>query len=401
MMRMPSVKGYFDGKISHGFVSLYTGKTIVMIASGLLGIFLPIFIYNLFGQNFKYTALYFAAGYFLYVVTLFFGVKFLNKFGFRRALRISVFCGALYYAIFYFIAENNWIYLIPLVLFVLTAYRMLYWIPYHVDFAKFTSKKNRGKQISAINATRETIGVFIPLIGGFVIARFGFDALFVTAIILYLISGIPYLTIPRTHEKFRWTYSETIKNLFSKKHKEEMIAFASDGAETTFMLLVWPIFLFQVLEGNYLKVGIVSTLIIGATVGLQLALGKKIDKSSHKEKILKTGSMFSSISWLIKIFIDTAFEIFVIGAFHNLMRIFTRTPFQTLSYEIAADQGHYVDEFTVIRELSINTGRVLVLVIAAILSIYLPIQYLFIIAAVASVLLGRLRKNIQGAVIIH
>jgi len=394
MVHLPDPKKYFDGKVSHGFVSLYTGKIIHMIAAGLVGIFMPIFIFNLFNQNFQKTALFYLASYLLYLISLFLGVRFLNKFGFRRALRLSVFMGAAYYLLFYFIDENNWFYFIPVVLVVVTLYRLLYWTPYHVDFAKFTDAKNRGREVSVTSATRETAGILVPVIGGFVISRFGFDALFVTAILLYLVSGIPYLTIPRTHEKFRWNYSQTLKNFFSKKHRKEMIAFASDGAETSAMLLVWPIFIFQLLNGDYLKVGAISTFIIAFSVILQLTLGKKIDKGFGKEKILKFGSIFCSISWLIKIFIETAFQIFVIGAFHNLARIFSRTPFLTLTYEIAADQGHYIDEYTVIRELAINLGRVFILIFAIIMSAYLPINYLFVLAAVASILLNLLRKNI-------
>ncbi|MBU1179309.1 MFS transporter [Patescibacteria group bacterium] len=398
-MKIPSPKNYFDGEISHGFVSLYTGKTIVMISSGLLGLFLPIFVYNLFGQNFRYLVFFHVAGYFLYALILFFGVKFLNKFGFRRALKTSVFLGAAYYTIFYFVDQGNIIKLLPLIFIVLTLYRLFYWVPYHVDFAKFTSKENRGRQISAINITGEVIGIFIPLMGGFVISRFGFDALFVTSVILYLVSGIPYLTIPKTQEKFSWTYSETLKNLFSKKYRKEIIAFAADGAETSFMILVWPIFIFQLLSGNYLKIGIVSTLIIGISIFFQLLIGKILDKTTRKEKILKAGSLLSSAGWIIKIFIENTFQVFAAGAFHNLMRIFSRTPFETLSYEIAADKGHYVDEFTVIREISINMGRVTMLLLAAWLSLYLPIQYLFIMAAIASVALNLLRQensNISG-----
>ena len=138
-------------------------------------------------------------------------------FGFRRSLRVSVLFGALFYIAFYFIDQDNWKYLIPLSLFIIVLYRLFYWLPYHVDFAKFTSRKDRGRQVSMLNATRLILGIFIPLIAGFVIMRFGFDVLFVIAIILYFVSGIPYLTIPHTMEKFSWTWKQTWQKFFSKK----------------------------------------------------------------------------------------------------------------------------------------------------------------------------------------
>ena len=385
-------KTYFDGKISHGFVSLYTGKTIVMIATGLLGLFLPIFIYNLFGQNFQYTAIYFAIGHLFYAVAVTLGAKFLNKFGFRRSLRISIFLGAAYYAVFYFIKDDNLIYLIPLAIIIIAFYRLFYWLPYHVDFAKFTSRKNRSRQVAAIHATREIMGIGLPLLAGFIIIQFGFDVLFVMAIILYLASGISYITIPRTYEKFSWTYLETWHKFFSKEYRKTAVAFLAAGAESAATLIIWPIFIYQLLQGDYLKVGAVATFIIAVTVILNLTLGKALDKKIKKERVLKFGSIFYASGWVIKIFIATAFQIFVVGVYHNLMRIFTKMPFETLAYETAADQGHYIDEYTVLREIAINIGKTSILILAVFGSMFLAIQWVFILAAVSALgfnLLGK------------
>jgi len=387
-------KKYFDGKVSHGFVSLYTGKTIIMIASGLLGLFLPIFIYDLFGQSFKYTALFFAFGYFLYMTFVIWGAKFLNKFGFRRSLRLSAFLGAFYYTIFYFLKEDNLIYLLPLAIITLLTYRLFYWLPYHVDFAKFTSRRNRGRQIATIKATREIMGIILPIAAGFIISRFGFDVLFIMAVILFLVSVIPYLSIPRTREKFTWTFLETWKNFFSKKCRKTILAFVAVGAEDATVIVIWPIFIFQLLEGNYLQVGALSTFIIAITVILNLTLGRALDKKIPKEKILKLGSIFYSSGWIIKIFISTAFQIFAAGVYHNLVRIFTRMPFDTLAYESAADQEHYVDEFTVLHEIAVNLGKTAILVIAIVSSLFFAIQWVFLLAALASIAFNFLSTKI-------
>jgi len=394
-MNLHKKKIYFDGKISHGFVSLYTGKTIVMIASGLLGLFLPIFIYNLFNQNFQYMALYFAIGHFLYTIVVTLGAIFLNKFGFRKALRISILFGAFYYTVFYFIKDDNLIYLIPLAIIVHLFFRLSYWLPYHVNFAKFTSQENRSKQVAIIQTTKTIMSIFLPIIAGFIISQFSFKILFVIAIILFLVSGIPYLTIPRTREKFSWTYLETWQKFFSKKYRKTILAFIADGAEVTTSVIIWPIFIYQLLQGDYLKVGAISTLIIGITVILQLVLGKVLDKRLKKEKVLKLGTIFYSFGWVIKIFIATALQIFVVGIYHNFMKIFTRIPFDTLTYEAAADQEHYVDEFTVLHEIAINIGKTLILILAIFGSMFFAFQWIFILAAVAAICLNLFSAKIK------
>lgn len=386
-------KSYFENKISRGFISLYISKTIVMTAGGLLGIFLPIFLYNLFGQNFQYLILYYGATFFAYGIFVGLGAIFLNKFGFRRALRVSTFLGALFYSIFYFIDTENLIYLIPFSILVLTLYRLFYWLPYHIDFAKFTGKKDKAEAVSIISVTTNIIGVFVPVIAGLIITNFNFDILFAIAIILYLLSFIPYLFIPRTRERFSWSYSESWKNFFFKKNRKMMLAFMSYGAEDLVAVVVWPIFIFEILKGNYFQVGLISTFIIGVTVILQLGVGKYINSYSREKKVLKIGTFLVSLGWILKIFIGTAFQVFVIGAYHNISDILRKTPFDSLRYEIAADEGHYVDEQTVLYEMAIQLGKVLMAVLVFLVSIFLAIQWAFLLAAVAAMALNLIRAK--------
>ena len=386
-------KIYFDGEISRGFASLYTAKTIVMVASGLLGIFLPIFLYNLFNENFQYVVLYYGIAHFLYGVFVGLGAIFLNKFGFRKALQISVFLGALFYSIFYFINEENLIYLIPFSILVLTLYRLFYWVPYHVDFAKFTERKDKPEAVSVMNVTRNIMGAFVPAIAGWIVSSFSFDVLFVIAVILYLLSFFPYLIIPRTEESFNWSYRELWKKFFSKENRKTMIAFMSYGGEDLVGIMVWPIFIFGVLKGDYFQVGLISSLVIMATVILQLGIGKYISSYLREKKVLKIGSFLVFLGWILKIFVDTAFQVFIVSTYHNLSNILTKTPFDSLRYETAADEGHYIDEQTVLYEVAIQLGKVLMAILIFLISMFFAIQWTFILAAVAALILNLIRAK--------
>jgi hypothetical protein len=61
-----------------------------------------------------------------------------------------------------------------------------------------------------------------------------------------------------------------------------------------------------------------------------------------------------------------------------------------LTYEQAADAGHYIDEYTVLREMSLNIGRILILVFLLILSLSFSISVSFFVAAVISLGINRL-----------
>jgi len=233
----------------------------------------------------------------------------------------------------------------------------------------------------------------IPILSGYLIARFGFDFVFIIAIILYLVSGLFYINLPRTKEKFDWSYRQSWVEFFKKKNEKVVLAFMANGAESIVGGVVWPIFIFELLKGDYLKVGYLSAVIVVATIILQFFIGHRLDNGGNKEKVLKFGSLLYSLGWIIKIFVVTAFHIFIVGIYHNIMRIFTKTPFNVLTYDLAIDQGHYVDEFTVLHEMSIHTGKILAVIFIIFLSFFLPLQWTFLLAAASSISLNMLKEK--------
>ncbi len=111
---------------------------------------------------------------------------------------------------------------------------------------------------------------------------------------------------------------------------------------------------------------------------------------SFWEKIIKWGSIFYALGWIIKIFIQTAFQIFVVNVYHQFTEIIRRNPFDTLMYEQAVDRGHYIDEYNVLRELALNIGRVVMLMLIFILLFFVPLNLVFLLAATASLLISLL-----------
>jgi len=387
-------KKFLGSSVSKGFIALHKNRTITFIATGLLGLYMPIFLFNLFGQDLRSVAWFYLVGYILFCLLLAITTKYLNTFGFRRSLQVATIFGALYFVFFYFTNETNYKIYIPLIITSLTLYRLLYWIPFNVDLAKFMGKKNRAREISVMAATKNAVAIFTPLLAGYIITKYSFNVLFIIAVILYILSVIPLLNIPRTKERFTWSVGTTWKNFFSKKRRPEMFAFIADGGEGVIGGIIWPIFMFQILDGNYLELGIISSIIVAVTIILQLCVGNYADnKKTKKDKILKYGTIFYALGWMLKIFIGTAFQIFIIDAYHKLTRIFMRIPFDAMVYEKASDEGHLVDEFTVIKEMAVNIGRSLMLALIIIISYFTSIQTAFILGAIASLSLNTLRMK--------
>lgn len=378
---------YFDGKLSQGFVALYSGRMIQLAATGIIGLFLPIFFFIKFGKI-SYVILYFLAGYLAYALILPWGAKVLNKIGLRRSLRVSLVFDALFYVTLFFIDKNFYTVIFFSFIF-LTLSRLTFWLPYHVDFAKFTNYRNRGREIGLLGATKAILDVLMPILAGTLIGVFGYNSVFLIAIILLLSSYIPFAALPRTKEKYSWSYQTTWKRFISLKNRKMVLANMANGAENTVGIVIWPIFIWQLLGGNYFAVGSISSLIVLATILLQLFSGKYTDEI-NKRKLIHWGSIFYAIGWLVKIFVFTSFQIFLAGTYHSFAQIFKDNSFDTLNYEIMADHGHYVDEYTVLKEMAVQLGRSLMLAFALVLILFVGLNWVFLLAALASLFVNLL-----------
>ncbi|MFW5884877.1 MAG: MFS transporter [Patescibacteria group bacterium] len=377
---------YFKEKLSKGFLSLFYGKAITNVAVGLFSVFLPIFLYETFGESVRYVAFYYLAGFFLQLLLVFFLSPSLNKFGFRRAIRTSSFVGALFYtAVFLLNKDNIWI-IAPIMVFLIAFWRFLYWIPYNIDFAKFTNKKDRGKEVGVVEAVLSFLSVVTPIAAGFIIANSGFNTLFIFGIVIFGASAIPYIFLPRTKEKFSWSKYKIIKKIFSKENRQAAWLFFLDGMESSLPIFIWPIFLYELLNGNYLEIGFLSTFVVAITIILQVFAGKLADHK--KEKVLKTGSFFYALGWLLKIFAFTALHVFVIDAYHKFMRIFYRIPLDAFIFEKASQQHHLVDEFSVFRQICLVSGRAVMTSLVIVLSFFVSLNWLFLLGVVASIVIG-------------
>jgi YQGE family putative transporter len=380
----------FTAKLSPAFFALYFGRLIQLLGWGLLGLFVPIYLLVVFGRV-ELVIIYYLVGHLLYAIVLPFGVQFLNKIGLRHSLLISIFFTAAYYICLYFFEQPaiNLVWLIVLAVIILTFSRLFFWLPFHVDLAKFTNKSNRGQGISLLWASRTLLWVILPTLSGFLISRFGYSIVFVIAIIIFTFSLFPFSFLPPTQEKYSWSPAETWRQFLARSNRRLVLANMANGAENAVGIIVWPIFIFQIVKGNYLAVGVLSSLIVAVTVILQLVVGRYTDKLD-KRKMIHWGSALYASGWLAKAFVLTAFQVFVVGTYHNFTQIFKDTPFDALNYEVLADQGHYVDEFTVLKEMAVQLGKVFMLIFVLAVALGFGLNWTFALAALASLLINLL-----------
>jgi hypothetical protein len=169
------------------------------------------------------------------------------------------------------------------------------------------------------------------------------------------------------------------------------MALFARGAENVIGVVVWPIFIYLLLNESFVAVGALSSLIMLVSVALQYITGRYLDRVQRRtSNVLHIGSVLSALGWIAKVFVATAYQVFIAGLYHNFAKIFMNTPFATMYYDLAADSGHYVDEVTMLREMALHLGKVVTLVLVIALSLFVPMQWTFLLAAAAALLLNAL-----------
>lgn len=370
-----------------GFMQLFISKRLIQgLATAMLGMFVPIFLYETTGEEFWIVGFFYAAvsiGYALFLVP---GMTITNKIGFSRTLAFGTIFSVFQFIILFFTDETNiWYMLFPLVV-LMVGYRVFHWVPYHVDFTAFTKGGERGRDVSLMFATIAFMGMLGPILAGYIVQNSGYELLFAIAVVLLTLSGISYLYVPAVDEKFTWTYKETLQQLFSPRFRNVLIGEMANGAEVIISLIAWPIFLYIVLDGNMLEIGALSTVIVAVTIVVQIFVGKHMDaKNDNKIQTLKRGSMLYAVGWIFKIFVISAGQIFFVGLYHNITRIFIKTPYSAILYDMSGEQGKYVDEFTVMREMASHMGRAIALGLMVVLTLLFSIEWSFLLGVVAAI----------------
>lgn len=366
--------------------ALATNRLIAFIAGTTLAVFLPIFLYEFYDYSITAVLLWYAVLFLCRVPINILAAKTFYKIGLKTSMVIGIFGAIMFYIAGYFLSTIPGTYdyyfqgLAILGLVILIGF---YWAPFHIDFAEFQKKEKRGRELAAFYNVQQLIGVLAPLVGGLVIAQYGFHVVFLYAIVVKLIALIPLVFLPKTQVQYEFGFFESYKKMFSKRYRYMTWSMIASGAESIVSEAIWPIFLFVLLAGRYLDVGFVTAIIVIIGLVLQFAIGRQIDKGKVK-KLLKWGTGLYSLGWLAKTIVENVLGVFLVSTFHSFGSMLMRLPFDAMFYEKAADSGHYVDEFTVLRETALNFGRLAMVIVLIGVTLILPLAAAFVVAALAS-----------------
>lgn len=379
------------------YTALYLTHTMRALAVSLIGIFLPIYIftissnYMLFHHNPVINGLSWILSYFLirsvftWIATMSLGNLIFSKIHFQLSMVIS-FVILITEILLWYLSQGN-LFLI-LLAGVLAGFKVtMYWIPYHIFFVRKAGKKKKqqfGKKTGLRFFLVRIISGIGPAIGGLIIVNYGFNALFMTSILILVVAALPIAFVIHEWEHRKHSVIGVVeKYLLNPKYFKLNLSFIGSSMDTIIYSIFWPVLLFLVLD-NFTKIGFLNTFSFLASSATVLIIGKYIDK--HGTKVIHgIGAFLNSLMYIPRIIFSGTWLFYALDLSDRLIMGTYTLPQMALSYE----KARKVDgsDFIIFRELSLHLGIIITVTVSLVaLQFISDWKLLFVLAMIGSLL---------------
>ncbi len=361
---MPS--GSIHGYIEHYFAphptqqvrELFLSSAILNFATGAIALFEPLYLHSV-GFSIPKILLFYAAVYILYFFMLPLGGRICRRHGYEHTILFSSPFLILWYISLFAIPWHPAFAVVAL--FALVFQKILYWPGYHTNFATWSTKSERGREVSNMAAIVGLAAVVAPAVGGAVIAAFGYRTLIIGVAILILLSNIPLLRTPELYAPKSFEYVAAIKRPFGKKNRKRTMAFAGYGEELI-ALVAWPLFMVTVIP-NLTSLGVIVSLAMLLNVVAILYIGRLSDEGDPVS-VLRSGVFYDVASWIMRpVVAGGGLGVFLMDSFYRVSKNMLGLPLVAMMYDEARDG--VTMESVVHFEMSLSIGKAAAAIAAA------------------------------------
>ena len=360
--------------------SLYFTTSILNFGLSLMGIFLPVYIFQLTG-NFYYLPAFYGIASLTAAIALLLSPKFLPRLGAARSVLLAN------------------VFRVVNLAFLLAAPRFLpalwaaavfeglifptFWVTFHSVFTSTGKDGTFGHNIARMGVLVSVASALAPFFGGLVVSAFGFPVLYGVGMVLILLSTIPVVWIG-DHLGFRdIPPGQILRETFSPAWRPILTGFFGNRLEIMFATLVWPIFVFGALN-SFTSLGAITSVFAVVGVLFMVVAGRAVDKIGSR-RILPIGAVLLVPFWLLTGFTSSAVWFALLNGYRGAIAPFYGISVESFFYRIAKR-----DSFLSIikREFGIHLSIILSVVLTAVLWYFFPENWpvLFIPAALGMLL---------------
>ncbi len=190
---------------------LYISMTLKTFAFSMIGVFVPIYLYQL-GYSLPVIALYFVVYFSFRIPVNYLAGEFTARYGPKHTISYAYVITLLYLGMLLTMEHYNW----PLWFLALSASASisLFFVAYHVDFSRIKETKNVGSELSHMYMLQRVASAIGPLMGGLIATVFGVHLVIAMSIVIVLLAIIPLMM---TREPMRPRKNLNFKGISLKK----------------------------------------------------------------------------------------------------------------------------------------------------------------------------------------
>jgi len=252
--------------------------------------------------------------------------------------------------------------LIILSIFLVTAYKILFWPAYHADFAHYSKSGYRGREMSMLSFVSTISTIIGPIIGGLILSGFGFEILYIIVSIISLVSIIPLFTTKEKFQPHTFSYKKAFQRIFSPYDhykRNDFLTYFGFGEELI-AAVGWPIFIYIIIEKYYLM-GIILGAVTIALSLISLYVGKLSDilNTNGEKKLLYSSEILRFISWFIRPFAGNWLGVLLVDILSSGSKIGINYPIMTSAYNKGDDHRGFLKYMTFF-EMSLAIGKMFI-----------------------------------------
>jgi YQGE family putative transporter len=329
----------------HGLWGVYLGDLFRRLATSLIGLYIPIYIFKETG-NLANIAFYYFIYAFIGFISNYPGALLVRKIGVDWSVALGTFFRGLF-ILFLIFASNNKIF------FWLSAFffglcQPFDWLPYYYAIARVSFiKRVYGRIASLSTLVAKLSGILGPIIGGIIITNLGFLWLYViAACVLIFAAVIPFFD---DFEK-KGMYvngKELIKSIRDPGFAKHFFAYTLEMFDLIANMILWPVFLLMAV-GTVEKSGLLQTASLLLGMVITYFTGRFVDKGNIK--MMRLGSMLQAIGWWGRYLLRSSFGLFVANTSYSIGITLIWMPHRALLY--ARSSQRKTMEFWLLHELT-------------------------------------------------
>jgi MFS family permease len=317
---------------------LYVSMMFRNLALGLIGIFIPVYLYTA-GYSLREIFIFYAYFFATRVVMDIFSAFVVGRFGPKHTMVASYALQIAAAMLFVTLKEYNWPLYFPAILW--GASTSMFFISFHVDFSKVKHSNQSGTELGLITIAERIGGALGPLLGGLLAYIFSPEYIFIVGSVILLIGLIPlFMTSEptKTHQKIMF------RDIGIKKMGRELVASVGVLAENNARVVLWPLYLavFVLVDRTYLDIGTIASLGVIVSMLMAYNVGKLVDQKKGAA-LLSFGAISNFVLNLFRPFVSTFSSALFITTVGEASTVSLRIPFHQGLYDSAdRHQGHRI-----------------------------------------------------------